>query len=90
MPAFLKSLASAVLGASLFFSFFMLLSGPVLITAARLHHQDSTYVAPIPLFRMVGLPLSAVVFILCFLLAMKKFRRSGDRPSAIGHRRVGM
>lgn len=83
MSAILKSLATAVLGASLFFCFFMLLSGPVLIIAARLHHQDAMYVAPLPLFRMVGLPLSAVAFLLCFVLAMRKFRKNSSQPSAL-------
>jgi hypothetical protein len=83
VSAILKSLATAVLGASLFFCFFMLLSGPVLIIAARLHHQDAMYVAPLPLFRMVGLPLSAVAFLLCFVLAMRKFRKNSSQPSAL-------
>ena len=82
MFAILKSLATALLGASLFFCFFMLLAGPVLIITARLRHQDAMYVAPIPLFRMVGLPLAAVAFLVCFALAMRKFRKSSSQPSA--------
>jgi hypothetical protein len=33
--------------------------------------------APGALFRSVGLPLSAAAFAVCFILAMKKFRKTG-------------
>ena len=47
---------------------------------AKLHDPNAplqapdVVVAPAALFRNVGLPLSAVAFAVCFVLAMKKFR----------------
>jgi hypothetical protein len=87
----LKSLVLAVLGAALFFSFFMMFSIPVLTVMAKLHDPNAplqapdVVVAPAALFRLVGLPLSGVAFIVCFVLAMKRFRRSScqRRPSAV-------
>jgi len=81
----LKSIGLAVVGAALFFCFFMMFSIPVLTVMAKLHDPNApleapgVVVAPAALFRSVGVPLSAVAFAVCFVLAMKKFRRSGDR-----------
>ena len=92
MTAVLKSIALAVAGAALFFCFFMMFSIPVLTVMAKLHDPSAplqapgVVVAPAALFRTVGVPLSGVAFAVCFVLAMKKFRRehrvirrSGDR-----------
>lgn len=92
VTAVLKSIAAGLVGASLFFCFFMMLSIPVLTVMAKLHDPNAplqapgVVVAPAALFRSVGLPLSAAAFAVCFVLAMKKFRaehrvirRSGDR-----------
>jgi hypothetical protein len=92
----LKSLAFALLGAGLFFSFFMMLSIPVLTAIAKLRDPNAplqapdVVVAPAVLFRTVGLPLSAVAFAICFALAMKRFRNAGQPTSPISHRRAGM
>jgi hypothetical protein len=92
----LKSLAFALVGAALFFSFFMMLSIPVLTAIAKLRDPNAplqapdVVVAPAVLFRTVGLPLSAIAFAICFALAMKRFRSTGHPPSAVGHRRAGM
>ena len=80
MTAVLKSIGLAVVGAALFFCFFMMFSIPVLSVMAKLHDPNAplqapdVVVAPAALFRNVGLPLSAVAFAVCFVLAMKKFR----------------
>ena len=95
MTAVIKSVGLAVVGAALFFCFFMMFSIPVLTVMAKLHDPNAplqapgVVIAPAALFRCVGLPLSAVAFAVSFVLAMKKLRKNGDRPSAAGHRRVG-
>jgi hypothetical protein len=73
----LKSLAAALVGMAVFFSFFMMVSVPLLMIVSRLHHASDVVLAPTAWFRTVGLPLSAVTFVVCFLMAMKKFRRTG-------------
>jgi hypothetical protein len=83
VKAVLKSLAAALVGMALFFSFFMMISIPVLIVWAKLHDPNAplqapdVVLAPGALFRSVGLPLSAAAFAVCFILAMKKFRKTG-------------
>ena len=92
MTAVLKSIGLAVVGAALFFCFFMMFSIPVLTVMAKLHDPNAplqapdVVIAPAALFRSVGLPLSAVAFAVSCVLAMKKvraehrvIRRSGDR-----------
>ena len=89
MTTVLKSLALAAVGAALFFSFFMMFSIPVLTVMAKLHDPNAplqapdVVVAPLALFRLVGLPLSAVAFVVCFVLAMKRFRKNSSQPSAL-------
>jgi hypothetical protein len=85
----LKSVAAGLVGAALFFCFFMMFSIPVLTVMAKLHDPNApleapgVVVAPARLFRTVGVPLSAVAFAVCFVLAMRRehrvIRRSGDR-----------
>jgi hypothetical protein len=88
VTAVLKSIGLAAVGAALFFCFFMMFSIPVLTVMAKLYDPNApleapgVVVAPAALFRGVGVPLSAVAFAVCFVLAMKKFRRS----SAVEHR----
>jgi hypothetical protein len=88
VTAILKSFALALAGAALFFSFFMMVSIPVLMVMAKLHDPNAplpapdVVLAPITLFRNVGLPLSAVAFAACFVLAMKKYRKRGSAASA--------
>ena len=89
MTAILKSIGLAVVGAALFFCFFMMFSIPVLTVLAKLHDPNAplqapgVVVAPARLFRTVGVPLSAVAFAVCFVLAMRRerraMRRSGER-----------
>jgi multidrug efflux pump subunit AcrA (membrane-fusion protein) len=89
VTAFLKSIGLAVVGAALFFCFFMMLSIPVLTVMAKLHDPNApleapgVVVAPARLFRTAGVPLSAVAFAVCFVLAIRREHRangrSGDR-----------
>ena len=89
MTAILKSIGLAVVGAALFFCFFMMFSIPVLTVMAKLHDPNAplqapgVVVAPARLFRTVGVPLSGVAFAVCFVLAIcrehRLIRRSGDR-----------
>lgn len=80
MKAIIKSIAAGVIGMALFFFFFMTLTIPVLMVMARLHNSSAPLQAPDvvltpgPLFRYVGLPLSAAAFVASFLLAMRKFK----------------
>ena len=89
MRAVLKSLAAALAGAALFFCFFMMLTIPVLMVVARMHNPNAPLqapdvaIAPSALYRAVGLPLSAIAFAVCFVLAMKKFRKTALRPSVL-------
>jgi hypothetical protein len=86
--AVLKSIGLAVVGAALFFCFFMMFSIPVLTVMAKLHDPNAplqapdVVVAPNALFRGVGLPLSAAAFVVCFVLAMKRFRKGSSQPPA--------
>jgi hypothetical protein len=84
VTAVLKSLAAAIIGMALFFSFFMMFSIPVLMFLQR--SQNSSIIEPVGLFRAVGLPLSAVAFVICFGLALKKFRKTSSQPSPVGRR----
>jgi len=79
----LKSLAAALVGMAVFFCFFMMLSVPLLMIVSRLRHASDLVLAPTAWFRSVGLPLSAAAFVICFLLAMKKFRKGSSQPSAL-------
>ena len=89
VTAVLKSIAAGLVGAALFFCFFMMLSIPVLTVMAKLHDPNAplqapdVVVAPAALFRNIGLPLSALAFAVCFVLAIRRehrvIRRSGDR-----------
>jgi hypothetical protein len=89
VTAVLKSIGLAVVGAALFFCFFMMFSIPVLTMMAKLHDPNAplqapgVVIAPARLFRTVGLPLSAGVFVVCFVMALRRERRvigrSGDR-----------
>jgi len=77
VKAFLKSVVAAFAGAAIFFSFFMMFSIPVLSLIARARDNSTPeapniIIAPVELFRHVGLPLAAVAFVICFALAMKK------------------
>ncbi|MBZ5627685.1 MAG: hypothetical protein LAO06_02340 [Acidobacteriia bacterium] len=89
MTAVLKSFAAALVGTALFFCFFMMLSIPVLMVLAKLHDPNAplqapdVVLAPTAWFRRVGLPLSAAAFAICFVLAMKKFRKNNSQPSAL-------
>jgi hypothetical protein len=85
----LKSFALALAGMALFFCFFMMLSIPVLSVLARLHNPNDPLQAPDVVlfpaawFRHVGLPLSAAAFAVCFVLAMKRFRKRSSQPTAL-------
>ena len=80
MRVVLKSFGLAIAGAAIFFSFFMMFSIPVLSILARARDNSTPdapniILAPMTLFRYVGLPLAAVAFVICFVLAMKKYGR---------------
>lgn len=92
VKAVLKSLAAALVGMALFFSFFMMVSIPVLVVLAKLNDPNAplqapdVVLAPNALFRAVGLPLSAAAFVICFVLAMRKFRKTDSHEAALGPR----
>jgi len=75
----LQSLAAGLMGASLFFSFFMTLAVAVLALIGRLTvaSVDTQFivVSPAALFRVYGLPLSVIAFAVCFVLGLRRFRR---------------
>jgi hypothetical protein len=83
----LKSLLTGLLGASIFFCFLMPLSIAGLALLGRLStdtvETKSVVVNPAPFLQHVGLPLSAVVFAVCFAAALRHFRGSRlSKPAA--------
>ena len=84
MKNVLKSLLAAIVGTGVFFFFFMALSIPVLAAVARFTSApldaSSVVVDPTRWFRVVGLPLSAVAFVVSFGLGMRKFRSKSEPP----------
>lgn len=80
--AILKSIGLAIVGAALFFCFFMMFSIPVLTVMAKLHDPNAplqapgVVIAPAKLFQTVGVPLSAVAFAVCFVLAIRREHRA--------------
>ena len=75
----LKSGLAGVVGAGLFFSFLMpvtiaVLAVKVRLTTAGVNHTNVA-LSPGPFFQHVGLPMSAVVFVICFVLGLRRFRR---------------
>ncbi len=75
MKTFLKSVAAGMVGMGLFFCFFMMLSIALLeLQGARPLQGIGPVTAPTEWFRHVGLPLSAVVFVLGFVAGWKKFK----------------
>jgi hypothetical protein len=76
----LKSVFLALVGTATFFFFVMMLTIPVMSVMAR--HEgtftQSAVVNPEHLFRTVGLPVSGVLFVIFFVLAMRYFRRDEE------------
>jgi len=74
----LKSAALGLVGAGVFSFFFMMALIPTLAVIARSTtriNQQSVVVDPAWAVRMVGIPLAAVAFAVCFALARRRFRR---------------
>ncbi len=74
----LKSLLAGIVGSALFFFFFMMATVATLSAAARLNSQalqHGVVVMPAEFLRRVGLPLTAAVFLVSFVLAHRRFRR---------------
>ncbi len=78
----LKSLASGLLGAALFFAFFSMLAVPLLAAWSRLHDANTplqagdVVITPIVFLRLVGLPLAGAAFVTCFILGWRRFART--------------
>jgi len=76
-----KSFLAGVVGAGLFFSFFMSISIAVMAIKTRLAspsvYTRSVEVTPGAFFQQVGLPLSGVAFTVFFAMGMRRFRRLG-------------
>ncbi len=83
MKVLAKSLLAGIVGASLFFCFFMMAVIPTLAVLTRVTTDPldarSVVLTPTGLFQRVGLPLAALAFVVCFALGMRRFR---DAPSA--------
>ena len=82
----LKSAFLAVVGTGTFFFFVMMLTIPVMSVLARrgTNFTQSVVVNPEHVFRVVGLPVSVVLFVIFFVLALRYMRREEqvDHPSA--------
>jgi heme/copper-type cytochrome/quinol oxidase subunit 1 len=83
----IKSTFLAVVGTGTFFFFIMMLTIPVMSVLARrgTMFTQSAVVDPEHLFRTVGLPVSGVLFVIFFVLAMRYLRREeevDDRSAA--------
>ena len=78
MQNLLKSAALGLAGAGVFSFFFMMAAIPTLAVIARNAtgvNRQSVVVNPAWAVRMVGMPLAALAFVVCFGLAWHKFRR---------------
>ena len=86
MKMILKSFLTGVLGACIFFSFLMPVSVAVLAVVDRLTmdtgNTKSVIVFPAPFLQHVGLPLSALVFLVCFGLGIRHFRQLTPQESS--------
>ncbi|HLH09945.1 MAG TPA: hypothetical protein VKW78_22085 [Terriglobales bacterium] len=73
----IKSALLAVVGTGTFFFFLMMIMIPVLGVEARhgVVFTQSAVVDPDHILRIVGLPASALLFVVFFLLAMRHLRR---------------
>lgn len=85
MKAVVKSLAASVFATGLA-SFFLLTAfqaaGSVMSRRAA-PGQDIVVFDPSALMRQIGLPLAAVMFVVFFALALRRFRRpSQEQPAA--------
>lgn len=83
----LKSVFLAVVGTGTFFFFVMMLTIPVMSVLARrgTNFTQSAVVDPEHVFRVVGLPVSGVLFVIFFVLALRYLRRDEEvdhRPAA--------
>ncbi len=79
MKVLAKSLLAGIVGASLFFCFFMMAAIATLGVLSRVTTDSldtrSVVLTPTGLFQRVGLPLAAVAFVVCFALGMRRFRK---------------
>lgn len=83
----IKSAVLAMIGTSTFFFFLMMLTIPVMSVLARrgTTFTQSAVVNPEHVFRVVGLPVSGVLFIIFFVMAMRYLRHDeklDQRPAA--------
>jgi hypothetical protein len=82
----LKSAFLAMVGTATFFFFVMMLTIPIMSVLARrgTTFTQSVVVNPEHVLRVVGLPVSGVLFVIFFVLAMRYLRRDDSlgQPSA--------
>jgi uncharacterized BrkB/YihY/UPF0761 family membrane protein len=85
-----KSVFLALVGTATFFFFVMMLTIPVMSVLARREgtFTQSAVVNPEHLFRTFGLPISGLLFVIFFVLAMRYLRREEkdeklDHPPAV-------
>lgn len=83
----IKSAVLAVVGTATFFFFVMMLTIPVMSILARrgTTFTQSAVVNPEHVFRVVGLPVSGVLFVIFFVLALRYLRHDDEadhRPGA--------
>jgi hypothetical protein len=73
----LKSALLALVGTATFFFFVMMLTIPIMSVLARrgTTFTQSAVVNPEHVLRVLGLPVSGVMFVVFFVLAMRYFRR---------------
>ena len=76
----LKSVFLAVVGTGTFFFFLMMLTIPIMSVLARrgTTFTQSAVVDPQHVFRVVGLPVSGVLFVIFFVLALRYLRRDDE------------
>ncbi len=76
----LKSAFLALVGTGTFFFFVMMLTIPVMSVLARrgTNFTQSAVVNPEHVFRVVGLPVSGVLFVIFFVLALRYLRRDDE------------
>lgn len=85
MKAILKSVVASILATGLASFFLLMITVGVLAGMARMAAPAQAYplIDPSGVMRQVGLPLAGVMFVVFFLLALRRFSRP-EEPRAQG------
>lgn len=84
MKAVLKSLAAALFATGLasFFLLIAFMAAGTVMTRRAAPGQEIVVFDPSSLMRQIGLPLAGAMFVVFFVLALRRFRRPNGREAA--------